>query len=46
MTTTLFNKIIFDDKRSKLKLTNEEDIIVEEDNLRIEKIFKILERRK
>lgn len=40
------DKIIFDDKGSKLKLTNEEDIIVEDDNLIIEKIFKILERRK
>lgn len=40
------NKIVFDDKRSKLRFTEEEDIIVEEDNLRIEKILKIIEKRK
>lgn len=39
------DKVIFDDKRSKLKLTEEEDVIVEEDNLRIEKILKILEKK-
>lgn len=37
---------VFNNQRSKLTFTEEEDTIVEEDNQRLDKILKILEKRK